>query len=185
MCILFGNEFNTDWLKSKFEAQDKKAKLQGIVNEFEINFYNKTSMDMLISAFASLNGTYLQGCFTRYKISNSKNYQQISLICGKSFTECFIKHGSSTLIRDHFLFDSIRGEHIQDGLITISKDNECLYFERLLSDLRKLNIKSTFENKQLKYPSFMNKLIRFFEKSEDTKQLLKKTRQKYLDCRRR
>ncbi|VDI65761.1 Hypothetical predicted protein [Mytilus galloprovincialis] len=175
LCILFCDGFNTDWLTLKLTPETKKAKLQDIVNEFEIDFFSENSMFALKSAFVSLNGTYLirQRRPTEYKISNAINYQQVSVTCGKRFAKCFIKYASSSLIRDQFLFQSFKPAQLKDDVIVLSEDEEGMYFERLFRDLRELNVTSTFHNKQLQYPPFVNKLIRFYEKKKDAKQVLK------------
>ncbi|CAG2196198.1 unnamed protein product [Mytilus edulis] len=166
---------NTDWLTLKFTPETKKAKLQDIVSEFKIDFYSENSMFALKSAFSSLNDTYLisQKGSTEYKIINAMIYQQVSVRFGNSFTKCFIKYASSSMIRDQFLFESFKSAQIKDDLILLSEDEEGTYFERLLRDIRESNYTSTFHNKQLQYPPFMDKLIRFYKKNEDAKQVLK------------
>ncbi|XP_071126784.1 ankyrin-1-like [Mytilus edulis] len=175
LCIVFCDGFNTDWLTLKLIPETKKAKLRGIVNEFNIDFFSENSMFALKSAFSSLNGTYLmrQRNSTEYKIINAMIYQQVSVTYGKSFTKCCIEYASSSLIRDQFLFLSCKPAQLKDDFIVLSEEEEGTYFERLLRDLRELDFTSTFHNKQLQYPPFIDKLIQFYEKNKDAKQVLK------------
>ncbi|CAG2222932.1 unnamed protein product [Mytilus edulis] len=126
----------------------------------------------LKSGFSTLDGTYLQMRGTEYRMIHDKIYKMAALICGQKLTECFIKYAPSVFIRDNFIFDSVYKSN--DDLIVLFKDQEEDYFERLLRDLRQDVITSTFQNKQLIFHLFRDKLISFFGKSDDAKTVLKK-----------
>ncbi|XP_071138271.1 uncharacterized protein [Mytilus edulis] len=171
LCIL-SDKFNTDWLNLKTVPEGMKCKIQDIVMEFEIDLRREMSRNALKSGFITLDGTYLKQIGTEYRIIHDKIYTMAALICGHHLTECFIKHASSIFVRDHFCFEFCKT--VGEDNIILSGDNEEEYFKRLLSDLRKYSITSTFHNKQLRSQLFIDRLIRYFERSYETKELLKR-----------
>ena len=173
LCILFDDGFNTNWLNLKSAPEKKKEKLESIVKEFKIDLYIESSRNALISAFNTLNGTYLKQRGAEYSMIHDKIQEMAAAICGQRRPVCFIKFSSSLFIRDHFIFKSVMEEQQTDDVIVLSKDTEEEYFERLLSDLKELNIISTFNNKQLILKPFRDKLISFFGKSDEAKNVLK------------
>ncbi|CAC5379936.1 unnamed protein product [Mytilus coruscus] len=174
LCITFDGGFKTDWLKLTSAPETKRAKLEYIVNEFDIDLTKEMSRNYLKDGFRTLNGTYLKQRGTEYRMIHDKIYKMAAIICGQQLTECFIKYTPSVFIRDHFIFESVTEVQTNDDLIAISKDQEKKYFERLLRDLKQHVITSTFHNSQLIFHSFIEKLISFFLQNDDAKALLNK-----------
>ncbi|XP_063412588.1 uncharacterized protein LOC134695295 [Mytilus trossulus] len=173
LCVLFDDGFDTKWLKSNSAPEKKRGKIEAIVKEFEVDLSKETSMCHLKSCFSTLDGTYLKGRGTEYRMIHDKIYKMVAVICGQKLTECFINHAPSTFIRDYFIFKSISEMQTNDDLIKLSEDQELDYFERLLCDLKEFIITSTFHNKQLTYQSFIDKLIDTFKGNDEAKTLLK------------
>lgn len=172
LCILFGSKFDINWLKPESTSEDKKTKIRNILIECDVLFPEETAL--LKSAFTALKDNVLTQNITVFVIFDFNLYKQVAVICGNYYTECFIRHAYSRLIRDLFLFESAK-ELIKENAdhIMISREKEGQYFDRLLKDLIDSNINSTFQNKQLKYSSFVNKLTQFFEGNEKAKKILK------------
>ncbi|CAG2254652.1 unnamed protein product [Mytilus edulis] len=95
-----------------------------------------------------------------------------AVICGQHLTECFMKYATPEFIQDHFILESLTEIQEKDDLIVLLKDQEEDYFERLLCDLTKHVITSTFNNAQLISQTFRDKLLSFLRKS-DVKTVLK------------
>ncbi|XP_076088538.1 uncharacterized protein LOC143058950 [Mytilus galloprovincialis] len=174
LCIVFDDGFRTDWLKLTSAPETKRAKLEYIVKEFDIDLTKEMSRNYLKDCFRTLNGTYLKQKGTKYIMIHDKIYKMAAIICGQQLTECFIKYTPSVFIRDHFIFESVTEVQTNDDLIVISKDQEEEYFERLLCDLKQHVITSTFHNSQLIFKSFIEKFIIFFGRNDDAKALLNK-----------
>ncbi|CAG2255177.1 unnamed protein product [Mytilus edulis] len=174
LCILFDDGFNTNWLEVESVPAEKKYKLEEIVKEFGIDLSKQLSRKILKSSFDTLTDTYLKRIGTEYRMIHDKIYVMAATICGQLLTQSFIRYAPYVFIRDYFIFESLKEVQKNDQWIVLTKDEEGDYFERLLSDLRKFVITSTFHNKQLKYKSFIDKLIRYFGSSIETKALLKK-----------
>lgn len=174
LCILFDDGFNTNWLEVESVQVEKKYKLEEIVKEFGIDLSKQLSRKILKSSFDTLTDTYLKRIGTEYRMIHDKIYVMAAMICGQLLTQSFIRYAPYVFIRDYFIFESLKEVQKNDQWIVLTKDEEGDYFERLLSDLRKFVITSTFHNKQLKYKSFIDKLIRYFGSSIETKALLKK-----------
>ncbi|XP_071150605.1 putative ankyrin repeat protein RF_0381 [Mytilus edulis] len=173
LCILFEGGFNTDWLKLKSPPEEKKNRLEDIIQEFDINLSKEMHRNSLKSEFSTLNGTYLKLRGTECRIINDKMYAMAAVICEQHLTDCFIKYASSVFIRDHFVFESITEVDINTDLFVLVTDQEEDYFERLLCDLKDDVITSTFNNKQLIYQTFREKLLSFYGRNEDAKRALK------------
>ncbi|CAG2199890.1 ANKRD50 [Mytilus edulis] len=60
LCIVFDDGFRTDWLKLTSAPETKRAKLEYIVNEFDIDLTKEMSRNYLKDCFRTLNGTYLK-----------------------------------------------------------------------------------------------------------------------------
>ncbi|VDH90131.1 Hypothetical predicted protein [Mytilus galloprovincialis] len=175
LTILFGGEFNTEWLTQmdlKSTSETTGSKLEEIVNEFDIDLSKERQRNSLKSGFATLSGTYLKQRGSEYRMIHDKIYKIAALICGQHLTKCFIKYAPSVFIRDNFIFESLLGEH--DDSIVIFEDQEEDYFERLVRDLKKHVISSTFNNNMLRYKSYRGKLISYLRRSDETKLCLKK-----------
>ncbi|VDI03046.1 Hypothetical predicted protein [Mytilus galloprovincialis] len=163
-----------DWLKLGSVSERKDDKLVNIVKEFDIDLYKEEHRNSLKSGFSTLNGTYLKLRGTEYRMIHDKIYKMAAVICGKHLTECFIKYAPPELIRDHFIFKSVTEVHEGDNSIALSTDQEKIYFERLLSDLKEHVMISTFHNYQLIYKTFRDKLISYLGRNDDAKTVLKK-----------
>ncbi|CAG2184812.1 unnamed protein product [Mytilus edulis] len=152
----------------------KTDKLEYIVKEFDIDLSKQKHRNSLKAGFSTLNGTYLKLRGTEYRMIHDKIYKMAAVICGQHLTECFIKYAPSVFIRDNFIFESVTEVHENDDLIVLLKDEEEDYFERLLCDLTKHVIISTFNNYQLIYQTFRDKLISFLKRKNDANTVLTK-----------
>ncbi|VDI12122.1 Hypothetical predicted protein [Mytilus galloprovincialis] len=174
LCVLYYDGFDTDWLKLKSILEtEKRNKIEDIVKEFDIDLSKEKSRKTLKLCFDTLDGTYLRRRGTYYRMIHDMIHKLAVIICGQKLTECFIKHVSSVFIRDYFIFKSVTDAPVNDDVIMLSGDEEEVYFQRLLNDLNRLIITSTFHNKQLKYKPFREKLIRKFGGSDEAKRILK------------
>ncbi|VDI45105.1 Hypothetical predicted protein [Mytilus galloprovincialis] len=174
LCILFRDGFNTDWLKTGSSVVNTTDTLEDIVKQLDIDLSKEKHRNSLKAGFSTLNGTYLKLRGIEYRIIHDKIYTMAAKICGQHLPECFIKHAPAIFIRDNFIFESVMEVHEKDNLIVLSKDEEEYYFERLLFDLTKHVIISTFNNSQLIHKTFRDKLISFLKRSDDAKTVLKK-----------
>ncbi|XP_076087982.1 uncharacterized protein LOC143058366 [Mytilus galloprovincialis] len=177
LCIVFDDGFDTDGLKLGSVSERKNIetdKHENIVKEFDINLSKQKHRNSLKADFSTLNGTYLKLRGTEYRMIHDKIYKMAAVICGQHLTECFIKYAPAVFIRDNFIFESVTEVHENDNLIVLSKDEEEYYFERLLCDLTKHVLISTFNNYQLIYQTFRDKLISFLRMNEDAKIVLEK-----------
>ncbi|XP_063411142.1 uncharacterized protein LOC134694078 [Mytilus trossulus] len=177
ICIVFNDGFDTDWLKlgSVSERKNMKTdKLKYIVKEFDMDLSKQKHRNSIKTAFSTLNGTYLKLRGTEYRMIHDKIYTMAAVICGQHLTEYFIKYAPAILIRDNFIFESVTEVHENDNLIVLLKDEEDDYFERLLCDLTKHVILSTFNNYQLISQTFRHKLISFLKKKKEANTVLMK-----------
>ncbi|CAG2233483.1 unnamed protein product [Mytilus edulis] len=177
LCIIFNEGFDTDWLKLGSVSERKNMeldKLEYIVKEFDIDLSKQKHRNSLKACFSTLNGTYLKLRGTEYRMIHDKIYKMAAVICGQHLTECFIKYAPAVCFRDNFIFESVTEVHENDNLIVLSKDEEEDYFERLLCDLTKHVIISTFNNYQLIHQTFRDILISFLKRKNDAKTVLMK-----------
>ncbi|VDI68979.1 Hypothetical predicted protein [Mytilus galloprovincialis] len=174
LCIIFNDGFNTDWLKKGSVLVNKTDSLEDIVKEFDINLRIERQRNSLKACFSTLNGTYLRLRDTGYRMIHDKIYKITSVICAQHLTEWFIKYAPTVFIRDNFIFESVTEVNENDDLIVLLKDQEEDYFERLLCDLTKHVIISTFNNYQLIYQTFRQKLISFLKRKNDANTVLTK-----------
>lgn len=171
---MYDDGFDTDWLKLKSISETKKRnKLEDIVKNFNVDLSREMSRNKLKLGFDTLDGTYLKQRGSEYRMIHDMIHKLAAVICGQNLTECFIKYAPSVFIRDHFIFKSINDAPVKDDVIVLTGDEEDEYFERLLNDFKESIIISTFHNKQLKYNSFREKIIRTFERNDEAKQVLK------------
>ncbi|VDI40184.1 Hypothetical predicted protein, partial [Mytilus galloprovincialis] len=176
LCIIFNEGFDTDWLKLGSVSERKNMeldKLEYIVKEFDIDLSKQKHRNSLKACFSTLNGTYLKLRGTEYRMIHDKIYKMAAVICGQHLTECFIKYAPAIFIRDNFIFESVTDVHENDNLIVL-KDEEEDYFERLLCDLTRHAIISTFNNYQLIHKTFRDKLISFLKRRNDANTVLTK-----------
>ncbi|CAG2205892.1 unnamed protein product [Mytilus edulis] len=177
LCIIFNEGFDTDWLKLGSVSERKNMeldKLEYIVKEFDIDLSKQKHRNSLKACFSTLNGTYLKLRGTEYRMIHDKIYKMAAVICGQHLTECFIKYAPAIFIRDNFIFESVTDVHENDNLIVLLKDEEEDYFERLLCDLTRHAIISTFNNYQLIHKTFRDKLISFLKRKNDANTVLTK-----------
>ncbi|VDI59306.1 Hypothetical predicted protein [Mytilus galloprovincialis] len=173
LCILFDGDFNIDWLKVGSASERKYGKLKNIVKEFGIDLSKEKHRNSLESGFLTLKSTYLKQRGTEYRMVHDKICKMAAVICGQHLTKCFIKYAPSVFIQNHFLFESLTEVHVIDDLIILMKHHEEDYFKRLLCDLKEQVIESTFNNHQLIYQTFRDKLISYLRKSHAAKKVLK------------
>ncbi|XP_071150632.1 uncharacterized protein [Mytilus edulis] len=173
LCIVFNDGFDTDWLKlGSVSEKEKKDKLEHIVKEFDIDLSKERHINSLKAGFSTLHGTYFKLRGTEYRMIHDKIHEMAAVICGQHLTECFMKYATPEFIQDHFILESLTEIQEKDDLIVLLKDQEEDYFERLLCDLTKHVITSTFNNAQLISQTFRDKLLSFLRKS-DVKTVLK------------
>ncbi|XP_076087759.1 uncharacterized protein LOC143058181 [Mytilus galloprovincialis] len=175
LCIVFNDGFDTDWLKLGSVLEKKntmKDKLEHIVKEFDIDLSKERHINSLKAGFSTLHGTYFKLRGTEYRMIHDKIHEMAAVICGQHLTECFMKYATPEFIQDHFILESLTEIQEKGDLIVLLNDQEEDYFERLLCDLTKHVITSTFNNAQLISQTFRDKLLSFLRKS-DVKTVLK------------
>ncbi|VDI57185.1 Hypothetical predicted protein [Mytilus galloprovincialis] len=170
LCVLYEDGFDTDWLKL---TTIERKKLEDIVKEFDIDLSREMSRKSLKLGFDTLDGTYLRQRGSEYRMIHDMIHKLTAVICGQKLTACFIKYAPSVFIRDHFIFKSDTDAPVDNDVILLSGEDEEVYFERLLNDLKESIIISTIDNKQLIHQLFRDRCIRFFERSDEAKQMLK------------
>ncbi|CAC5366237.1 unnamed protein product [Mytilus coruscus] len=92
----------------------------------------------------------------------------LSFIVGSSIIHCLIKYGSSRFLANRLQLASLQEEHAE-LVIIVKLEQEELYFQRLLSDIKKGYHRHGFTGIQMKYALFRSKLTTFLKhlKAED------------------
>lgn len=169
ICVLYNDRLHETW----FEMDTQYAEiLQPVCEELALDF--KVIRVLLLQQLDGLVNTFIKKLGGTYSIIHDRVYDVAASVCGNDLTECFIRHVDSTFIGDRFHLVSV-GDDPGHSVIKVTAKYENKYFKRLLTDLELENTYSTFQNKQLKYDSFREKLVCFLiEKRPIVKRLIKK-----------
>ena len=143
------------------------------VNEKENNMLNDLSTELchticphkqlLLESLSKLDGTYVKKTDNGFTCIYKNLFDIIAFCIGSSIIRTVLKHGSSSFIKERLQFKSLNVKH--DPLtIMLPPENEDLYFQRLLIDMKKGLVWDVFSSLQSTFPEFREKLIAYMQK---------------------
>ncbi|XP_052064699.1 uncharacterized protein LOC127704622 [Mytilus californianus] len=169
LCILFEKGIKEEWLKSRVKTSPITSRKKLIALNCNIDLERELERRSLENGFSTLLGTFLKKNGTKYSIIHDKIYDIASVVCAQTFKECFIRFANGKFIGDRYIFESIE-TNPTDDLVVLSAEMEEDYFQRLVDDLKQLDVYSTLHNKQLVHKSFREKFLRYLNNNaEDLK----------------
>lgn len=160
LCTLFDNKFKIEWLN--VNSEENVAPVRDAVNEicleFNLEITNDIDLKRIQDQFGQEQIDWLKKSTDTYHHIHYQIFKIASVLCGESYTQCFINHAPSSFIAQWFHF----GESNDDGLISlVGKKYEKQYFDRLFRDLEHGLGTSTFQNVQLKIVDYRQKFINY------------------------
>jgi hypothetical protein len=112
---------------------------------------------------SSVEGTYVKKTDNGFTCIHKNLFDIIAFCIGSSIIRTVLKHGSSSFIKERLQFKSLNVKH--DPLtIMLPPENEDLYFQRLLIDMKKGLVWDVFSSLQSTFPEFREKLIAYMQK---------------------
>ena len=166
ICVLFQNEVPVSWLLDPNVIPiEKRYALDLLMYEFNLKLNRETDRDMIRQSFRVLKKSYTEFSSGIWSIFHMKIHEHAIKLCGNYLFNTFIEYGDPLFIANHYILNSIQRKfEDQDKRynyirITVSKQNEEKYFSRLSSDIRNQGMDIVYNNKQLKYKLFRQKLI--------------------------
>ncbi|CAG2212356.1 unnamed protein product [Mytilus edulis] len=123
---------------------------------------------VLLQALCDLIGTYVRETKDGFACIHDNLFQNLSFIVGSHVIHCLLKYGSSRFLANRLQLASIQEEH-DELVIMVEPEQEEIYFQRLLLDIRNGYHSHVFTGKQMKFSRFRTKLLIFLEslKAED------------------
>ena len=146
---------NNNVEKSMLDKNDKTndIRLQDLFDELE--FKQCPSKKLLWSCMFALRDTYVKETETSFTFLHEPLFDVISYCIGENIINCIIKYADSSFIKNRLQFLSLKQPH--DKLTIMLKDNDNLqklYFDRLLTDIKKGLNWDVFNNRQIKFPEY-------------------------------
>ncbi|CAC5366232.1 unnamed protein product [Mytilus coruscus] len=161
IALLVVRDNNIDKQILNLENPEIKELLNDLCNECGFKYFPSTTV--LMSALYDLIGTYVKETDNGYVCIHDNLFQILSYIVGSGIIHCLLKYGSSSFLSNRLQLASIQEKH-DELVIMVKLENEELYFDRLLSDIRKGFHSTVFTGIQMEYSQFRLKLLTFFFK---------------------
>ncbi|XP_052077214.1 ankyrin repeat domain-containing protein 50-like [Mytilus californianus] len=148
------------------ENLTSKELLNDLYNECGFKYFPSTSV--LLSSLCDLIGTYINETEDGFSCIHDTLFENLAFIVGSSIIHCLIKYGSSVFVANRLQLVSIQEKH-DELVIMVEREQEELYFQRLLMDIREGYHSHVFTGIQMKYSRFRSKLLTFLKrlKAED------------------
>jgi ankyrin repeat protein/energy-coupling factor transporter ATP-binding protein EcfA2 len=137
--------------------------LQDLFDELE--FKQRPSKTLLRSCMFALRDTYVKETETSFTFLHEPLFEVISYCIGENIINCIIKYADSSFIKNRIQFLFWKRPH--DKLTIMLKDNDNLqklYFDRLLTDIKKGLNWDVFNNGQIKFPEYRRLFKDYLEK---------------------
>ncbi|CAG2212359.1 unnamed protein product [Mytilus edulis] len=148
------------------ENQTTKELLNDICNECGFKYFPSTTV--ILETLNHLIGTYVQETDVGFACIHDTLFQNFSFIVGSSIIHCLLKYGNCTFIANRLQLASIQQKH-HELVIMVKQEQEDIYFQRLVLDIRKGHHSHVFTGMQMQFSQFRTKLLTFLEslKAED------------------
>ncbi|CAC5381696.1 unnamed protein product [Mytilus coruscus] len=159
---------NIDKQILSLENPEIKELLNDLCNECGYRYFPSTAL--LLSALSDLIGTNVRDSIDGFACINNKLFQNLSFIVGSDIIHCLIKYASSTFLAKRLQLDSIQQDH-DELTIMVKPEQEKLYFQRLISDIKNCYHRDVFTGIQMTYLRFRTKMIQYIKslKADDLK----------------
>lgn len=156
LCVLFNNKLKDSWLERDAENDNVIRRVcEDVGLELNINRRN------LQQQLHNLENTNVHKSDGSYSIIHDKIFDVAGAICGQDLLECFIKNADATFIGDRYHMEFLTTKCNENYIIHVPESHEKMYFVRLMTDLDRGNTYSTFQNRQLQFTQYREKLIAF------------------------
>jgi hypothetical protein len=156
LCVLFNNKLNDSWLERDAENDNVIRRVcEDIGLELNINRRN------LQQQLHNLENTHVHKSDGCYSIIHDKIFDVAAAICGQDLLECFIQNADATFIGDRYHMEFLTIKCDENYIIHVPESHEKMYFIRLMIDLDRGNTYSTFQNRQLQFTQYREKLINY------------------------
>ncbi|CAG2234542.1 unnamed protein product [Mytilus edulis] len=116
------------------ENQTIKELLNDLCNECGFKYFPSTTV--LLSALYDLIGTYIKETEHGFACIHDTLFRNLSFIVGSSIIHCLLKYGNCTFIANRLQLASVQQEH-DELVIMVKQEQEDMYFQRLVLDIRK------------------------------------------------
>jgi ankyrin repeat protein/energy-coupling factor transporter ATP-binding protein EcfA2 len=121
----------------------------------ELEFKQFPSKTLLRSCMFALKATYVKETETSFTFLHEPLFEVISYCIGENIINCIIKYADSSFINNRIQFLSLKKPHDKLTIMLKDKDNlQKLYFDRLITDIKKGLNWDVFNNRQIKFPEY-------------------------------
>jgi ankyrin repeat protein/energy-coupling factor transporter ATP-binding protein EcfA2 len=161
LLVILNNNVDESMLDIYNKAND--VLLRHIFDELE--FKQFPSKTLLRSCMFALKETYVKETETSFTFLHEPLFEVISYCIGENIINCIIKNADSSFIKNRMQFLSLKQPH--DKLTIMLKDDDNLqklYFDRLLTDIKKGLIWDVFNNIQIIFPEYRRLFKAYLDK---------------------
>ncbi|VDI23922.1 Hypothetical predicted protein [Mytilus galloprovincialis] len=162
LLVVLDNNIDSEMIR--FENTTIKEMLYDLCNECGLTFF--PSITVLLEALSDLIGTYVKKTDNGFACIHNTLFQNLSFIVGSSIIHCLLKYGNCKFIAHRLQLASIQQMH-GELVIIVKPEQEELYFERILLDIRKGNHSVVFTGIQMKLSRFRSKLHKCLKSLKD------------------
>ena len=144
---------NVDESMLDINNKTNDALLLDLFNELE--FKQFPSKTLLRSCMSALKKTYVKETKTSFTFLHGPLFEVISYCIGENIINCIINYADSSFIKSRIQFLSLNQPH--DKLTIMLKENDNLqklYFDRLLTDIKKGLNWDVFNNRQIQFSEY-------------------------------
>ena len=121
----------------------------------ELEFKQFPSKTLLRSCMSALKETYVKETETSFTFLHEPLFEVISYCIGENIINCIIKYADSSFIKNRIQFSSWKRPHDKLTIMLKETDNlQKLYFDRLLTDIKKGLNWDVFNNRQIKFSEY-------------------------------
>lgn len=166
-----GNDVIDDKVVDKTEIYGthnklSRSDLQTLFDLCELNLETPTSL--IFRQYDCLLNTYMLKTENNYHCIHDSVFEFLVYYFGKHLQREVISYCDSEIIRDHTYILSLNENHDMFSVL-IEKDNEQLYFLRIINDISHGRIYDVFCNKQMQFRSYRSKFINFLQEDPQLK----------------
>ncbi|CAC5415466.1 unnamed protein product [Mytilus coruscus] len=148
LCVLL-EKLQVDFFLN--ENKHEKSVLKSVCSEVDLDLDKESTRSKLQVELKHLEKTYLTKSSDSYHLVHKIVFDIAAVVCGDIFKNSFLRFAPYSFIAERYSFTK-REE--KENRISISKDTEKKYFDRLMNDLEQMITYSTFHNRQLSDDSY-------------------------------
>ncbi|XP_063416307.1 ankyrin repeat and KH domain-containing protein 1-like [Mytilus trossulus] len=167
ICILLESLKDDMFREENIPVEDIEV-IEAVCSEFDLDLCKESTRTELNEELKYLGKTYFVKVCESYQLMHQIIFDIAAVFCGKMMiSNIFIRFAHSSYIAERYSFMSCDEEKIDNLIFIHNEEAQKIYFDRLLSDLKKGITYSTFHNRQLIHKLYRDKFCKYCRERKD------------------